>query len=158
VQRSVGAACSSGPVRHGWRSALRAYGYGRSLRRVDAVAPLAQANRVDFRRGGVDEWYANGPLGIEQGFTLAARPRVSDNGPLTLSLALSGNARRAVSRGSTAVSFTAPGAALAYRGLGATDARGRRLPARMELREGNLLLRIEDHPRAAGPARPRRPS
>ena len=33
------------------------------------------ANRVEYRRpGGVVEWYINGPLGLEQGFDLAAPP------------------------------------------------------------------------------------
>lgn len=56
------------------RLSLRGYGYGGSLRAVGAVAPVAQANRVDFRRGAVDEWYASGPLGLEQGFMLQLAP------------------------------------------------------------------------------------
>lgn len=96
---------------------LRRYGYGRWLRAVAAVAPVAQANRVDFRRPAVDEWYANGPLGLEQGFTLAARPGGRRDGRLTLSLALSGNVPGAVSRDSGSVTFRGAGVSLAYRGL-----------------------------------------
>ena len=123
---------------------LRGYGYGRSLRAVAAVAPVARANRVEFRRGGVDEWYANGPLGLEQGFTLAARPRGRRGGPLTLSLALSGDVRGALSGGSGGVTFRGRGVSLAYRGLVASDARGNQLPARIELLGSALVLRIDD--------------
>ena len=126
------------------RLSLRGYGYGGSLRAVGAVAPVAQANRVDFRRGAVDEWYANGPLGLEQGFTFATRPSGRRDGPLTLSLALSGNVRGALSRGSGGVTFRGRGVSLAYRGLVASDARGKQLPAQMELRNGAVRLRIDD--------------
>ncbi|MGZ4248082.1 MAG: hypothetical protein ACXVUE_07215 [Solirubrobacteraceae bacterium] len=90
------------------------------------------------------EWYANGPLGLEQGFTLGARPAGRRAGPLTLSLAVSGNVRGKLSRRADAVTFTRPGVSLAYRGLIATDARGRQLPAGIELRDGVLLIRVYD--------------
>jgi hypothetical protein len=64
---------------------LSGYGYGRSLRAVGVVVPVAQANRVVYRHGGIEEWFANGPLGLEQGFGLAARPGTG-HGLLTLSL------------------------------------------------------------------------
>jgi hypothetical protein len=37
------------------------------------VAPTVGA-RVEYRRDGLTEWYANGPRGLEQGFTLDAAP------------------------------------------------------------------------------------
>jgi hypothetical protein len=131
---------------------LTGYGYGRSLRAAGAVAPVAEANRVAYRRGGLVEWYANGPLGLEQGFDLAARPAGGHGGPLTLSLAISGNVRDVLSRGAEAVIFTRRAVSLAYRGLVVSDARGRVLPARIELRAGRLLLRIDDR-RARYPLR-----
>src|SRR5262245_20763317 len=59
--------------RHGvshWAMALRAYGSGDTLRDVVPVTPTAAVNRVEYRRVGLTEWYVNGPLGLEQGFTL----------------------------------------------------------------------------------------
>jgi hypothetical protein len=98
-----------------------------------------------YGRGGLREWYANGPLGLEQGFTLAAAPIGRRTGELTIALALSGNVRGSLSRGARAVTFAgAGGAALAYGGLLARDARGRTLPARIELRRGKLLVRVDD--------------
>src|SRR5579884_600040 len=64
---------------------LRAWGHGARLRPLGAVAPRARANEVVYQRGGLAEWYANGPLGLEQGFTVAARP-TGRRGWLTLSL------------------------------------------------------------------------
>src|SRR5438132_302649 len=43
---------------------------------LPAAAPVASGNRVTYRRGDVTEWYTNGPLGLEQGFTLA-KPRAA---------------------------------------------------------------------------------
>ena len=134
------------------RLSLTGYGYGAVLHAVGAVRrgrrPTASSIGVERLMSGMP----NGPLGLEQGFTFACPPGGSDAGPLTLSLALSGNVRGALSRGADAVTFTRRGVSLAYRGLVATDARGRRLPARIELRKGRLLLQIDDR-RAAYPVR-----
>src|SRR5271166_5232902 len=69
---------------------LEAIGEGSALRPVAAVAPAARDNRVTYARGGLTEWYANGPLGLEQGFVLTRAPRGGAGGTLTLSLAVSG--------------------------------------------------------------------
>ena len=82
---------------------LRAAGYGRSLQPVAAAAPAAHANRVSYRRGSLTEWYANGPLGLEQGFTLKALPTRCQDGPadarpLALRQLTLARARRALAR------------------------------------------------------------
>lgn len=53
-----------------WSLELRGYGYGGALEEVAAVGPVAKDNRLEYRRGALTEWYINGPLGLEQGFTL----------------------------------------------------------------------------------------
>jgi hypothetical protein len=123
---------------------VRAYGYGALLHPLAAVAPRAQANLVLYRRAALSEWYANGPLGLEQGFTISAPPAGRRAGPLTLALALSGNSRGELSISGRQVTFTRGRASLAYRGLVATDARGRTLRAWMGLRGNQLMLRISD--------------
>jgi hypothetical protein len=120
---------------------LVGYGYGSALRPVAAASPRAQSNRVSYFRGQLTEWYANGPLGLEQGFTLVAPPAARAAGELTLALALSGDLRAALSHG--AVTFTGAGTSLGYRGLVATDATGRTLPSRIELVRGRLLIRVD---------------
>ena len=49
---------------------LRAYGYGAALQQLRAVAPRVAADQVVYVHAGVSEWYVNGPLGLEQGFTV----------------------------------------------------------------------------------------
>jgi hypothetical protein len=125
---------------------LRACGYGEALRTVPAAVPHAEANRIEYRRGQLTEWYVNGPLGLEQGFTLAAPPARRGHGPLTLSLALTGDLMSSSGPGHDVVTFvTAAGTpSLRYRGLTAFDAAGQALPARLEVRGATLLLRVED--------------
>ena len=55
------------------RLGLEAVGRGRSLTPMTPVSPTAKANTVSFVRAGIEEWYANGPLGLEQGFTVSDR-------------------------------------------------------------------------------------
>jgi FG-GAP repeat len=123
---------------------LSAVGYGAALRGVAAATPRAASNRAYYARGGLDEWYANGPAGLEQGFTLERAPARRRTGPLTLAIDLSGVARASVERHGTGLTLAgAEGGRLLYRGLIATDARGRRLPAGLALRGGVLLVRVD---------------
>jgi trimeric autotransporter adhesin len=135
-----GAVFSSGTAWLGMT--LTSYGYGDRLRAVAGTRPRADANRVVYRHRGLVQWYANGPLGIDQGFTLAEPPVGGARGGVTLSLALSGDMRGTSSR--SGVVFAGRGVSLAYGGLVATDARGRRLPASMRVRAGRLVLNVDD--------------
>ena len=101
----------------------------------------AYRNSVVVGPGPVSEWFANGPLGLEQGFTLGASLTPSVGRTLTLTLDVSGNLTPRLVPG--AVRFSgAHGAALRYGDLVVTDASGRRLPARFLLDAGRLLIRI----------------
>ena len=82
---------ASGKARLGMT--LSAYGYAGTLEPVGSALPRAHANRVSYAHGALREWYANGPMGFEQGFDVATRPTAAD-GALTLSLALSGTSPR----------------------------------------------------------------
>ncbi len=133
-----------------WRLATRAYGYGESLVAVNAATPLKEANRVEYRRGNLTEWYANGPLGLEQGFTLAGPPGKAKGQPLTIELALTGDVVAALEADRTTLTLTrrdgrtVGNAALRYTGLTARDAAGRQLRSWLELRAGVLRLRVDD--------------
>jgi hypothetical protein len=120
--------------------ALQAIGYGSALAPVAFVAPHAKANRVTYTHRGITEWYANGPLGLEQGFTINEAPRTGGHGPLTLAVGLSG---RVILSGQS-VLFEGHGKpALAYDGLRAKDASGRTLSSHMQLDGHRLLLRVD---------------
>jgi FG-GAP repeat/Abnormal spindle-like microcephaly-assoc'd, ASPM-SPD-2-Hydin len=137
-----------------WGLEMRNYGYGDSLHPVKRVAPQASANRVEYHRDGVAEWYKNGPLGLEQGFTLAHRPRKApgkapgnaNDQPLTLELGLQGDLFAALEAGSKALELRRKDgkAALRYAGLQARDATGRELRSWLEVRGERLLVRVDD--------------
>ena len=134
-----GVTIASGGARLG--VTLSGYGYAGALQPLRSVAPRASANRVSYSHGALQEWFANGPLGFEQGFDLAARPRAG-SGPLTLSLAISGNLAPRLQRRS--LMLTGGAVALRYGGLVAFDARGRALRSWLELAGGHLLIRVDD--------------
>jgi hypothetical protein len=90
------------------------------------------------------EWYANGPLGLEQGSTLGSRPAPPRKGPLTVELGLYGNLSPALERGRHAVRLRGAGTSLRYTGLVASDAAGRTLRSWLELRGRRLLVRVDD--------------
>lgn len=128
-----------------WSLGLRAVGYGSRLRAVPAVLPEVRLNRVAFVRGGLREWYANGPLGLEQGFSLTGRPPLGGGGPLTLALGLpAGVSPRLANAGGDLVLERSGTALLRYAGLVAVDARGRSLPAWLQATAGRLLVRVDD--------------
>ncbi len=90
----------------------------------------------------MSEWYANGPLGLEQGFTISHAPAGTAPGSLTLALHTSGEARASLAPDRRSVTFTSPrgGGSLTYGALAVTDARGRSLPSHLSLSGGNVLV------------------
>ncbi len=121
------------------RLALRAVGRGEVARRLGEVEPsVLAANRTVYRWAGLSEWYANSPLGLEQGFTLRHRP--TGHGELTFTVGLAGSLAAAAIQHGQSVSF----GSLTYRGLIVTDARGRKLPAHVQLSRGRLLISVAD--------------
>jgi len=148
---SAGATFSAGHGR--LRLRLAAIGYGSAGTAVARVAPTVHANRVVYAHPGVGEWYANGPLGVEQGFSIPRAPAGPRRGPLTLALALSGDTRATLSRGGAGLTLTRDGRpALRYTGLAATDAGGRRLHSWLALEGSRLLVRVDTR-RARFPVR-----
>ena len=119
-------------------------GRGRRVVAAPVARPTWSGNRVVFDRGAVREWYVNGPLGVEQGFTLTTRPAGAYPASVRLALRLSGNVRVSLA-GHTGLTLTGPdGASLRYSGLSVTDARGRTLPASLGVRSGLLTIMLAD--------------
>jgi FG-GAP repeat len=124
--------------------ALNAIGEGSSLRAVGRVAPSSRGNRVTYRHPGFTEWFANGPLGLEQGFSIQRAPSRIGGGPLTLVMGLSGAKQPSILKGRRSLALSgAGGASLRYGGLMATDATGHQLKAWLELRGHRLMLRVD---------------
>jgi IPT/TIG domain/FG-GAP repeat len=127
----------------------RMLGRGPAQEALNDVAPRASANRVTYTHAQLSEWYDNGPLGLEQGFTIARPPaRLSASASMTLSMAVTGNAHGALSPGSQSVVFSRaggrPGApSLRYYDLTATDATGRTLHSWLTLRGDRVVLHLD---------------
>lgn len=106
------------------------------------AAPTAAANRVSFRRGAVTEWYANGPMGLEQGFTVARPAGGAGRRHLHLHMTLGGTLVPRLRQGEIVLRDARGAAVLRYGGLSATDARGRSLPVRWRLRGREARLDV----------------
>jgi hypothetical protein len=139
-----GIAVSSGTTRVGL--SVRGIGAGPSLVPLAQAAPHLASGRVVYTDAGLSAWYANGPLGIEQGFTVAQGAPTRQGGTLTLSMVVSGNAHASLPAGGQSVVFSHTGGpVLRYDGLSATDAGGRELRSWLQLRGDRLLVRVDTH-------------
>jgi len=130
----------------GWGIKLSSYGYGDDRKTVEEVVPQANSNRVEYRRGSLVEWYVNGPVGLEQGFTINQPPEKSNGRWLTIGLALSGNLTASLDRNRRSLTLSTHNGkpVLRYTGLSVCDALGKELPVSEELRGHQLLLHIDD--------------
>lgn len=136
----------NGPALPGWQMQLAGVGWaGENLAPSAPVAPRIQNQRIEYRRmGGLTEWYLNGPLGLEQGFTLAQplAGQPESNGWLALDLSLEGASAIANGSGDWVVINPTKGQALRYGKLYAYDADGALLPSRLEVTPGGKSLRL----------------
>lgn len=121
---------------YGWGVELAGFGRGASLAEVQLGAQSRpEANRVEFDHGPFSSWYVNGPLGVQQGWTVRERPAGAAAQPLTLSLRQSGTLSGRLSadrRGLYLVDHLGV-VRLTYDGLVAYDSAGRDLPVWIEL-------------------------
>jgi hypothetical protein len=112
--------------------------------------PVASENRVSYSGAELSEWFANGPMGLEQGFRIA-HP-LGGGAALAISLHVSGSLRPTLLAGGQGLALRDPGGriALRYDRISASDATGRSLPVRLSLNGGQATLHVD----AAGAAYP----
>jgi hypothetical protein len=132
-----------------WAMTLSGWGYGSRLKPLKAAVPHAAANRVEYAHGPLTEWYVNGPLGLEQGFTLNRRPAGSagkGRSELTVALSIAGDLTATSDANLTGLTLSSRDgrARLRYSGLSARDAAGKALRARLEVAGDRLLLKVDD--------------
>jgi uncharacterized protein (DUF2345 family) len=141
---SRGIEVKSGNAR--WSLAFLGYGHGQTLQAAQPAAPVANSNRVEYRRGTLTEWYVNGPAGLEQGFTITQRSTNSQNEPLTIALSISGDLAAVADQDGQGLSLNdrSGSALLRYAGLTAYDQTGRELQSSMQVAGGKLLLHVDD--------------
>ena len=128
-----------------WGLALESWGCGAGVEAMAPAVPEASANRVEVRRGALVEWYANGPLGLQQGFTLEAAPAGCGAGePVYLVLAPVGELETEVDPDSRGLSVRGADGrvVLRYRGLAAFDAGGQEVPVGLRLRGDRVVVTV----------------
>jgi len=110
-----------------WRWVTVAWGRTgspRGLREALPVTPEAAGPVVSYERDGLVEWYENSPRGLEQGFTLPARP--GGQGALSILGRIEGDH------------------SLSYGELFAVDATGVPLPATMSRSGSDVSIEVDD--------------
>ncbi len=138
-----------------WRLQLRAVAIGRGNELVALAKPSGlriAGNRASIELGkSLEEWYASGRLGIEQGFELAEP--APGQGELELEIAVSGLEPELAANGKWVSLKTTQGRAVVrYSDLFAYDASGQMLATRMEV-IGTAIRLIVDDRRARYPIR-----
>ncbi len=123
-------------------------GRGAELTPVEAGPVRHTGARVEIQRPGVIEWYENSPLGLEQGFTLAAPPGEGE-GPLVLELAVA--QARASLHGQSIELASDTGRRLNYGKLIARDANGVILVSHLEVPAPQRVRLIVEDAGAAYP-------
>ena len=126
--------------------ALLGYGYGNTLQGASKAVPHASFNRVEYQRGALTEWYENGPMGVEQGFTLDKAPAQKRVGPLTIAMALSGDFTATAAQDGSELTLKdrKQQASLVYGGLTSYDAAGKELHTWLDVQGGRLQLKVDD--------------
>ncbi|MFH1419050.1 MAG: Ig-like domain-containing protein [Planctomycetota bacterium] len=143
-----------------WDLSVKACGRRGDLQSLKRVEPVVAGNRVEYHRGALTEWYLNGPNGLEQGFTIPARPKspstntqkgksaaqtVDATELLCIVATISGNLRGAQSSAGTIEFTSADGVrVLVYGSPQAHDAHGRKLPIHLELAAHRLSVLVDD--------------
>jgi uncharacterized repeat protein (TIGR01451 family) len=118
------------------------YGFGSRLQEPAAGELIVAGARAEYRRSNIREWYENRKDGLEQEFTLAARPDAGDDdGPLTIVFRVAGRLASSMKADRGAILF---GSALRYTGLKAVDAQGHVLPSRMEVSGQQIRLFVDE--------------
>ncbi len=130
-----------------WGLQLESYGWTGKQRAVQSPARMtADKERVSYDWDqNLREWWVNGELGLEHGFTVQKRLE-GEGSQLELQLGVRGGLRAHAEGSGDALTFVdAAGAAVVnYSGLKVTDADGKLLVARMAASAAGIRLAVED--------------
>ena len=149
AELSPGGVSISSAENDDWTWSLKFDGYGRGTF-IDPVTDpslTADGSLVEYHySNGVTEWYVNGPLGIQQGFTFESKPASSVDGPLEVQVAISGDVTVEVNEiGTSALLHSLDSlSSFKYSGLYAYDASGDELGARLQATSSGLSILVDD--------------
>ncbi len=127
-----------------WSLRTTGWGCGGAERAVRESEPAVDGNRVTYERDEFEEWYLNGPMGFEQGFTWPHPPdcagtksiRMQVDGDLAARLNAAGDAVELIDAEGRTV--------LRYADLSVMDATGKTLSAWMTVGAGEWALHWDD--------------
>ncbi len=131
---------------------LIGYGHGDRLPTPEPARRRSIGNRTEYRRGPLTEWYVNDNRGLEQGFTLNARPdSLPSSSPLVIAMAVNGGLYPQLNSTTELSLLDHSGRpVLRYGDLHAWDANNRTLPSHLNVERGQIRLLVDDS-RAAYP-------
>ncbi len=109
-------------------------GSSQKLHDLPVISRKMNGNRASYQRGLVEEWYINGPLGLEQGFVITR----SFGKDLVLEL----NSSWAVKNQGNTISLSDGEQQWQLRALQAVDATGRKLPSAMKVEKGKIRFEV----------------
>lgn len=147
------------PTGQAWEASLQLEGVGRGHAVSPAPhvtsGPTVLRGSARLTRGqGIEEWYADGPMGIEHGFVLAQPPSPAaaarapgmPDAPLVLEIGVTGSLRPVRTSRTDTVSLQddAGRPVLSYGGLLAWDADGVELPSWLDLQGSSIQLVVDD--------------
>lgn len=121
------------------------FGYEGDIKSVKAVEPSIDGDRIEYQRSdNLVEWYVNRPEGLEQGFTVLYSPKKHhSDSMLEFEMDVIGDLRAEMD-GGRILFCDDDGVVLNYGKLVVTDATGERLMASMGVRDGGILIRVDD--------------
>ncbi|HYL37362.1 MAG TPA: FG-GAP repeat protein [Bryobacteraceae bacterium] len=119
------------------------FGYGDRWAAPERARLVGSANRIEYRRGALTEWYVNDERGLEQGFRVATRPG-TEAGPLLIALGVNGALPQKTTPSDVTLLDSSGRAVLRYGELRAWDSQQRPLPARMEVQDHEIRLLVDD--------------
>ena len=135
-----------------WGLTLTGYGYERNIGNLDGFQNLpgltTDANTLtNHWDENISEWWINDPTGLEQGFTIQARPpahRTSHSSPLVLEMAVTGNLIPVHDSSGDGIHFQDEGGAtiLTYDKLLVTDATDKVIPAQFKIQHSLFRIQI----------------
>ncbi|MCA9622014.1 MAG: hypothetical protein KC731_23485 [Myxococcales bacterium] len=108
-----------------------------------AASPRIHGHEVRYDRGPLIEWYLNGPLGIEHGFDLDAKPLAEVEGALVIELKVGGSLRPE-QRGDEVVLVEDERVVFRYGKLFVADATGAAVPAELAADGDGIRIVIDD--------------
>ena len=126
-----------------WSIAFSSFGRSQALKSFPAEKVVKSANRLEYRRGALTEWYRATPLGLEQGFTILSAPR--GLGRLILTLDVQTDLPGSPTGDASGVVFSKDGdETLHYDNLSAVDAKGKALKTSMCYEDGQVTIQVTD--------------